>query len=134
MIVKILLQNKNDLKYEDYDFRGSKATVLGIGKKSIKYSTDEDSEPKFAFYDSLEGHILSQAMLKSFENEAWNEQVRSAIAAQKQYCEDNHDPLFAPDDGFCWSCGEQIYANGYENQAATTLITGCPHCHRSYID
>lgn len=143
MIVQILLDNKNDLKYKDYEFRGSKATVLGIGKKSIKYSTDNDEEPKFAFYDSFEGHILSRAMIKSFENELWNEQVRSAIASQKQYCKDNNDPHFAPEDGFCYSCGQQIYADisnvfgtswGYADRASKELITGCPHCHRSYID
>ena len=143
MIVKILLQHKDSLKYKDYDFRGSKATVLGIGKKSIKYSTENDNEPRFAYYNSLEGYILSRAMLKSFDNKAWNEQVRSAIAAQKKYCEDNHDPLFAPDDGFCTSCGQQIYADvpdswgtshGYARRADKELITGCPHCHRSYID
>lgn len=143
MIKSILLKNKNNLKYKDYEFRGGKATVLGIGKKSIKYSTDKDDEPQFAFYDSFEGHVLSKAMIKSFDNEAWNEQVRSAIEAQKQYCEDNHEPLFAPQDGFCHSCGQQIYADiptnwgndwGYADRADKELITGCPHCHRSYID
>lgn len=143
MIKNILLKNKNNLKYKDYEFRGSKATVLGIGKKSIKYSTDKDSEPKFAFYDSFEGHILSIAMIKSFDNPAWNEQVRSAIKAQEQYCKDNHDPLFAPQDGFCHSCSQQIYADiqtnygtdwGYADRADNELITGCPHCGRSYID
>ena len=143
MIKSILLENKSNLKYKDYEFRGSKATVLGIGNKSIKYSTDKDDEPQFAFYDSFEGHILSKAMIKSFDNPAWNEQVRSAIKAQEQYCKDNHDPLFAPQDGFCHSCGQQIYADiqtnwgtdwGYADRASNELITGCPHCHRSYID
>lgn len=142
-MINILLKNKNNLKYKDYEFRGGKATVLGIGKKSIKYSTDKDSEPQFAFYDSFEGHILSQAMIKSFDNEAWNEQVRTAIEAQKKYCKDNHEPLFAPEDGFCYSCGKQIYSDiptnwgtdwGYANRADKELITGCPHCRRSYID
>lgn len=139
-MIEILLDNKNDLKYKDYEVRGEKITVLGIGKKSIKYTTEAFDEPKFAFYDSFEGRMIARTLIKSFDNELWNENVRKAIAAQKQYCEENHDPHFAPEDGFCWSCGHQIYApaNGYQGRslerASTELITGCPHCSRSYCD
>ena len=132
-MISLLNTVKNDLKYKDYEIRGDKITVLGIGKKSIKYSLN-GAEPEFAFYDSFEGHLITRALIKSFDNEFWNKDVRSAIAAQKQYCKDNHDPLFAPADGFCHSCGKQIYANGYERRASNELITGCPHCHRSYCD
>ena len=139
MIKNILIANKNELKYKDYDIRGDKVTVLGIGKKSIKYSID-DEEPKFAFYDSFEGRIISEALVKSFDNEVWNDEVRACIEAQAKYCKDHHDPHFAPEDGFCWSCGNQIYAsaNGSRGEsleyASNELITGCPHCHRSYCD
>ena len=137
-MISLLNTVKNDLKYKDYEVRGDKITVLGIGKKSIKYALN-DGEPEFAFYDSFEGHIITRALIKSFENEFWNEDVRFAIAAQEKYCKDSHDPLFAPEDGFCHSCGKQIYADihhsrGYQNRAPNELITGCPHCHRSYCD
>lgn len=132
-MISLLNTFKNDLKYKNYEISGDKVTVLGIGKKSIKYSLN-DEEPKFAFYDSFEGKIITRALIKSFENDFWNENVRSAIADQEKYCRDHNDPLFAPADGFCHSCGKQIYTNGYEQRASNELITGCPHCHRSYCD
>lgn len=132
-MISLLLENKKELKYKNYEIRGSKITVLGIGKKSIKYKKN-DGEEKFAFYDSFEGRLIARTLIKSFENEFWNEDVRFAIASQEKYCKDNHDPLFAPQDGFCHSCGKQIYVNGYEDRASNELITGCPHCHRSYCD
>lgn len=131
----ILLANKQQLKYKTYDIRGDKIKVLGIGQKSIKY-TINDGEDKFAFYDSFEGRLIGEAMIKSFDNELWNEDVRACIEAQEQYCRDNKVPHFAPEDGFCWSCGEQIYARRGRgiHYASTELVTGCPHCHRSYCD
>lgn len=48
---------------------------------------------------------------------------------------------FVPPDGICWSCGKQIYApikrpNGYISgitvDRSKNLVTGCPHCNRSY--
>ena len=47
---------------------------------------------------------------------------------------DKGGPYFAPKDGFCWSCGEQIYERISWEQARHELITGCPHCSRSYCD
>lgn len=130
----LLLAKKQELKYKEYDIRGDSIKVLGIGKKSIKYSINDD-EPKFAFYDSFEAKLIMRAMLKSFDNEFWNKDIRACIEAQKQYCRDNKAPHFAPEDGFCYSCGKQIYANGRNIEyASNELITGCPHCHRSYCD
>lgn len=131
--MKILIENKNSLKYHDYNVRGDKVTVLGIGKKAIKF-TINDGEEQFAFYDSFEGKIISKEMIKSFDNELWNEDIRSCIEAQKQFCRENKAPHFAPEDGFCFSCGKQIYTRKNINSARNELITGCPHCHRSYCD
>ena len=52
--------------------------------------------------------------------------------AQAEYCRDNSLPHFAPGSGRCWSCGKQIYDRIDFSQAANSLITGCPFCHRSY--
>lgn len=81
--------------------------------------------------------------------------VYKAIKAQKQYCEENGFPHFAPNDGICWNCNkniylpieqkrilylkgkeiEQIYTTGITvEKAGDELVTGCPHCHRSYCD
>ena len=57
--------------------------------------------------------------------------------AQRQYCRANSVPMFAPTTGFCPNCGRNIYDGPYgytEAKAGSTLITGCPYCHRSYVD
>jgi len=63
--------------------------------------------------------------------------IEKAIAAQKEYCEINKAPHFAPLTGRCWNCRRNIYEGerGYSvERAGSSLITGCPHCHRSYCD
>lgn len=69
--------------------------------------------------------------------------VAAAIAAQKRYCEENGFPHFAPYSGICYSCGRQIYAVCQVGRIATGItveeasskpITGCPHCHMSFVD
>ena len=56
---------------------------------------------------------------------------------------------FAPKDGHCYACHRNIYLD-YDRvtfggittrskgisteEARTSLITGCPHCHRCYCD
>lgn len=67
-------------------------------------------------------------------NERYN--VEEAIAAQEKYCKEHGDPLFAPSDGRCYKCWQQIYGpNGWSvEKAGSCLITGCPYCRRSYVD
>lgn len=85
--------------------------------------------------------------------------AQKSIEAQKKYCEENQDPHFAPYSGICWSCNRNIYQPvgwKYENgrkvqvssdssdkdrvtgvtveKAGSELVTGCPHCNRSYCD
>ncbi len=75
--------------------------------------------------------------------------IRASIAAQDAYCDREKVPHFAPLDGICYSCGQQIYArlehrNPYNGKktytgiptdlAGTSLITGCPHCSHTYVD
>lgn len=129
----IIFDNKRNLKYKDYQVRGQNIFVLGIGKKAFKVSID-DGEEEFIFFDSFEGRSIMRALIKSFENEAWNDEIRSKIEAQKEYCHSEPAPHFAPEDGFCWSCGEQIYTRISKERASSDLITGCPHCCRSYCD
>ena len=140
------LNHKNEIKYKDVEFKskvwtpdGMKTekhiyTITGIGNKAIKYQKDH-GEDEFVFYDNRDIRYIAQIIIKSFDNELWNPTVREAIAAQQQYCKEHKAPHFAPDDGFCYSCGKQIYANGRSvKYASENLITGCPHCHRSYCD
>lgn len=62
--------------------------------------------------------------------------IEESIKGQKEYCQKNGLPHFAPSDGICFSCNHQIYR---ENQisveeAKSELVTGCPICHRSFCD
>ena len=56
-------------------------------------------------------------------------------------------PEFAPASGICWGCKEQIYSpikrknmtgheytTGIDIEQSKRLITGCPHCNKSYCD
>ena len=47
---------------------------------------------------------------------------------QKELCERKGWPFFAPSNGKCWGCGKEVPDNGEK------LITGCPHCNRTYCD
>lgn len=69
----------------------------------------------------------------------------AASRAQADYCQDHGLPWFAPYDGLCYCCGRNIYKPvTWESTGTTTgitvesassmLITGCPHCHRTYVD
>ena len=87
--------------------------------------------------------------------------VAKASKAQAEYQDRTKSPRFAPTTGGCWSCRRNIYEPhfwkmepqyiGYKRVEATkedydivtgvtvkeageTLVTGCPHCHRSYCD
>lgn len=149
MLKEFFLKHKKEIKYKDVTHETFKYvrvnnrnekqmvkdtyTITGIGKKAIKYQKNH-GEDEFVFYDSSDFYHIACIIAKSFDNEIWNQNVREAINAQEQYCKDNQVPHCAPEDGFCWSCGKQIYVNGYENRASNELITGCPHCHRSYCD
>ncbi len=70
--------------------------------------------------------------------------TQKAIEAQKRYAEEKGYPHFAPSSGRCWNCGMNIYqhykigdrvSQGISvESASSSLVTGCPHCHRSYCD
>ena len=66
--------------------------------------------------------------------------VQKAIRAQAQFCDLRDAPLFAPSDGVCHRCRNNIYkASVYRAgisliQAAMTHITSCPHCHATFLD
>lgn len=78
--------------------------------------------------------------------------VSESINLQREYCKKTEAPHFAPSDGVCWDCGKNIYEelpkkfrsiDGTEKtimrgisteEAEQALVTGCPHCNRSYCD
>ena len=81
------------------------------------------------------------------ENQIYNAAL--AAKAQKEYCKKTSSPHFAPGSGICWSCkkniytqieykgrdGIKVYTSGISvEKAEKELVTGCPHCNRSYCD
>lgn len=69
--------------------------------------------------------------------------IQEAAKAQKEYQEKTNSPDFAPRNGVCWRCKQNIYKEidkgSYKTgitveRAKTSLVTGCPHCNRSYCD
>lgn len=69
--------------------------------------------------------------------------VIKATKAQKDFCETYKVPMYAPVNGWCWSCGKNIYEPymvggrivGITAEAAgKRMITSCPHCHATFVD
>lgn len=44
------------------------------------------------------------------------------------YCKENKLPMFAPEDGICFSCNRRI------NDKGDDLITGCESCNYSFCE
>ena len=68
-------------------------------------------------------------------------ELEQCRADQKALCLEKGHPHFAPLSGVCYACGKNVYQNyERENGSAsfgwngTALVTGCPHCHRSFCD
>ncbi|MEK4425906.1 hypothetical protein [Solibacillus sp. FSL K6-1523] len=72
--------------------------------------------------------------------------IIESAKAQAEYCKETGAPHFAPRGGTCWNCNKNIYEElPHRNhtsimcgisveEAKTQLVTGCPHCNRSYCD
>lgn len=56
--------------------------------------------------------------------------VLTAIVRQLELCADEGLPMFAPENGVCWSCKGQIY----ERADGSKHVTDCPLCGRSFCD
>ena len=52
------------------------------------------------------------------------------IKAQKALAAKKAAPMFAPSSGYCYNCREDIVSENW----ATSLITGCPRCCRSFCN
>lgn len=79
--------------------------------------------------------------------------VEQSKKNQSEYCKEKGAPHFAPGTGTCWSCKSQIYEvkywkryqksatkddhdykTGVDVESSKRLVTGCPHCNKSYCD
>ena len=90
--------------------------------------------------------MLSKKLIHTLEVQF---DVKKSIESQKKYCLQKKTPVFSPPDGSCYRCHRNIFKprlflndngdllsfTGIKTETASTkLITGCPHCHRSYVD
>jgi len=55
------------------------------------------------------------------------------IEAQLTYCKNAKVPMFLPNDGFCFSCSQDVIPH-LTNRMGHTHITSCPLCNRSWCD
>lgn len=69
--------------------------------------------------------------------------IMRAAKAQELYCEKEKVPHFAPFNGNCLSCHKNIYKKEMRGEyssgisvarAESSLVTGCPHCNKSYCE
>ena len=71
--------------------------------------------------------------------------AKEAGEAQKKFCAEHSYPEFAPTrTGCCYRCGRNIFQpiqwpDGHTTGiavevAGSSLITGCPHCNRSFCE
>lgn len=97
-----------------------------------------------AFRDKVKS-IIGKVVAESKEEPSEHFNVSDSMVAQEHYCKEKEYPLFAPNNGICWKCNKQIYAEGKNRmgnlskgisveKAGSELITGCPHCNWSYCD
>jgi hypothetical protein len=63
-------------------------------------------------------------------------EIEKAIITQKKLCDKLGLPHFAPPNGICSECKRQIYQNYNDSSGVngSSLVTGCPHCLKSYCD
>ena len=107
-------------------------TITGMGKKAIKFQLNH-GEDEFAFWDTYEAFEVMHIILKSFDNDCWNDEIRAKIQAQKEYCEKDHSP-FIMDDGFCTFCNGQSYNHISLERCQTEWLSGCHNCGHSHYD
>lgn len=57
-------------------------------------------------------------------------------AAQREYCQSRHLPVFIDCDCRCHRCQRFIFGSGgiAPEKATQIHITGCPHCNASFCD
>ena len=54
--------------------------------------------------------------------------IQKAIAAQEKFCNDHNVPLFAPTDGRCFKCGDNIYKTAAGKPTVLTVrMKVAPH-------
>lgn len=61
-------------------------------------------------------------------------ETQEKVKLQEELCKEIKAPFFAPHKDRAWCCGRNIWTAITKEQARTELITGCPHCNRTFCD
>lgn len=73
-----------------------------------------------------QGFTLREAITK------W--ETEEKINLQRQYCLLKNTPMFAPNTEVSYCCKKNIWEKISKEEASTKLISGCPHCHWSFVE
>jgi hypothetical protein len=117
---------------------------INSAAKGIVTEVDVPESEIEAFRDKVKS-IVGKVVAESKEEPSEHFNVLYSMVAQERYCKEKEYPNFVPNNGICWKCNQQIYAEGKNRmgnlskgisveKAGSELITGCPHCNWSYCD
>lgn len=117
---------------------------INSSAKGVVTEVDVPESEIEAFRDKVKT-IAGKVVAETKEEVSEHFNVSDSMAAQKRYCEEENYPHFAPKNGICCKCNQQIYTEGKNRmgnlskgisaeKAGSELITGCPHCNWSYCD
>lgn len=65
-----------------------------------------------------------------------NDFIKKQIVACKEATDGFlYSRMFMPESGVCWGCHKNIIDKETEKgNDGSKMVTGCPHCYRSYVD
>ena len=123
------------------NFPQKKFAWLVCKNRNMMHLDGYNSDYRLAFeYNGAQHYKFIPSWHKTKEN---FEKVKARDESKKKLCEEKNYPHFAPHDGICYNCRRNIYQQidhgNYKTgisveRAGTSLITGCPHCSRTYCD
>lgn len=150
--VQLAEDSMKDLRRELTPEEEKKAAWVRQGRHRLSNSvscrlSEEDSE-RFREIARQSGNTTQAYLSTMIRDHLYEHELRDpakASALQAKYCKTNDLPHFAPSGGRCYRCHQQIYENlktaeGYIShgisvwEAGHRLVTGCPHCHYSFVE
>ena len=151
--VELAKDSMEDLKRELTPGEARREAWIRQGRhkltKSVSCRLSEEDSERFREIAKQSGDGTVQSYLAEMIRDRIAEcetcDPHKSPALQEKYCETNDMPYFAPSDGRCYRCHNQIYADfknetGYVSRgisvwkAGHRLVTGCPHCHYSFVE
>lgn len=116
-------------------------------KVSCRLSEEDSERFREIVRQSGDGTVQTYlaGMIRERITECETRDPKRSPGLQEKYCERNDYPYFAPSDGRCYRCHMNIYADlerldgGISTgisvwKAGHRLVTGCPHCHYSFVE